>query len=132
MTRAPALARARGGTREDVVQANIVEHLRLILISTHVVFAIPNGGLRTKREAARLKWTGTLAGVFDLCILGPGGATWWLETKTATGALNEAQKVFRLHLIAHGIPHAIVRSVADVEAALLLWQIPTKLARAAA
>ena len=38
-----------------------------------MVFSVPNGGLRSKAEAARMKWTGTVAGIPDLAIVVPSG-----------------------------------------------------------
>ncbi len=47
------------------------------------LFAIPNGGRRDKREAARLKRSGVKAGVLDLNlpIKDRTGATLWVEMK---------------------------------------------------
>ena len=39
-----------------------------------LIWHVPNGGLRTKAEAARLKWIGVLAGVLDLTLVLAGGA----------------------------------------------------------
>jgi hypothetical protein len=70
--------RPRDGNAEARIQHSIVEYVRLV--APHVlIFAIPNGGLRTKTEAARLKWTGTLAGVPDLAIVAPGGRAFLIE-----------------------------------------------------
>ena len=47
------------------------------------LFAVPNGGSRDKREAARLKAEGVKAGVLDLHlpIQDDTGATLWIEMK---------------------------------------------------
>jgi hypothetical protein len=37
------------------------------------IFSIPNGGSRNKIEAAKMKGTGTLSGVWDMCVLSCSG-----------------------------------------------------------
>ncbi len=117
---------------EDGIQAGIVGWLRTVLDPRlYRVFSVPNGGARNKPEAAKLKATGVLAGVFDVEIAGPGGQVWRLETKTESGFLTDAQEEFRLFLIVSGSPYAIVRSIGDVEKAVEHWQLKTRIARAA-
>ena len=60
------------------------------------LFAVPNGGLRNKATAARLKATGTLAGVSDLILLVPRGGYHGicLEMKAPGGRVSPAQKAF--------------------------------------
>ena len=91
-----------------------------------VVFAIPNGGLRGKAEAARLRWTGVLAGVPDLAVLAPVGKVFFLEVKTPDGRLSADQAEMFDQLVALGIDAAIVRSVDDVRAAFRAWGIETR------
>ena len=124
--------RRRSRQIEDGIQAGIVDWLRLVLDPRlYRVFSVPNGGARNKAEAAKLKATGVLAGVFDIEIAGPGGRVWRLETKTEDGVLSDAQEAFRLFLIIGGSPYAVVRSLADVEKAIAHWQLKTRIARAA-
>ena len=58
----------------------------------HTVFHVPNGELRDKVTAIRLKKQGVVAGIPDLCIPLPGGQTLWLELKTKKGRLSKVQK----------------------------------------
>lgn len=62
---------------EDALQAQCVRWFRM-QYPAHLIFAIPNGGLRDVRIARKLKSTGVLAGVPDLFIATPscgyGGA----------------------------------------------------------
>jgi hypothetical protein len=51
---------------EDKIQASIVNAYRRLF--SCLVYAVPNGGNRNEREAAKMRWTGTLAGVPDLKI----------------------------------------------------------------
>ena len=83
-----------------------------------LVFAVPNGGWRDKREAARLKDEGVLAGVFDLVVLeargGYHGAL--IEMKRADGGagLSPEQARFRARarrngyktIVGNGADHA--------------------------
>lgn len=59
-----------------------------------LLFAVPNGGKRNAKEAARMKAEGVRAGVSDLILLLPrnGYAALCVELKTETGRLTERQK----------------------------------------
>ncbi len=97
---------------EDHLQASI-KAAADVLIRDGLCFAIPNGGLRTKAEAAKLKWTGVVAGIPDMCLVLPDGRSLWMEMKTRAGRLSPAQeevhKVFG-HL---GHPVSLIRSLDD-------------------
>lgn len=63
-----------------------------------LLFHIPNGGLRNKRNAAILKRQGVKAGVADLFLAFPsrGYAGLFIEMKRADGGIqSEAQKDFQ-------------------------------------
>jgi VRR-NUC domain len=75
---------------EANIQAGIVAWARLVAPDV-LIFAVPNGGFRTPREAALMKWTGVLAGVPDLAVVADGKA-FFLEVKTAKGRLSDAQR----------------------------------------
>jgi hypothetical protein len=91
-----------------------------------VVFSIPNGGLRGKAEAARLRWTGVLAGIPDLAVLAPVGKVFFLEVKTPDGRLSAEQREMFDQFVALGIDAATVRSVEDVRMAFRAWGIETR------
>ena len=59
-----------------------------------LLFAVPNGGKRDAREAARLKAEGVRAGVTDLILLVPrnGFAALCIELKTKTGKVSDKQR----------------------------------------
>lgn len=61
---------------------------------TLLLFAVPNGGKRNAKEAARLKAEGVRPGVTDLILLVPRGgfAVLCVELKTEDGRLTEKQK----------------------------------------
>ena len=68
------------------------------------IFSIPNGGARHPAVAAKLKATGTSAGVPDLFI--PAWST-WVEMKRAKGGrLSEVQKDWIEYL--EGIGHKVL------------------------
>jgi VRR-NUC domain-containing protein len=116
---------ARDGNAEARIQASIVEWAR-ISAPDLLVFAVPNGGLRSKSEAARMKWTGTLAGVPDLAIIGPGGRAFFVEIKTPGGRLSDAQQTIVKRLILLGTPFAIARCIDDMRDAFKRWGLPTR------
>ena len=64
--------RPRDRNAEARIQAAIVEWIRLVAPDL-IAFHVPNGGFRTKAEAARMKWVGVLAGVPDVIVLGLDG-----------------------------------------------------------
>jgi hypothetical protein len=113
---------------EARIQAAIVEWIRLVAPDL-VVFHPPNGGLRNKAEAARLKWIGTLAGVPDLVVLGRDGQCWLMEVKAPGGALSSEQRGLRDRWTALRIPFAVAKSIDDVRQAFKIWGIATREAR---
>jgi hypothetical protein len=121
----PGLPRRRAGNDEANIQAGVVGYVRAVAPDV-LIFHVPNGGYRTPAESARLKWTGTLAGVPDLCLIAPIGRVFFMEIKTATGRLSENQKRIHGWLTAIGVSCAVVRSVNDARNALRAWNIPTR------
>jgi len=77
---------------EYQIQCAIVEWLRVRAISGKFrFFHIPNGGSRHKAEAARLKKSGVMPGVPDLCVILQNGRTLWIEVKSSKGKLSADQ-----------------------------------------
>lgn len=102
---------------EDVIQAQIFEYYHNKFCTKlnyvpHVIFSVPNGGLRNKREAAKFKATGLIAGVSDLIILKPV-ETIFIEVKTEKGKQSDVQKIFEQKVNALGFRYVIVRSLDD-------------------
>lgn len=62
-----------------------------------IIFAIPNGGTRNKKEAAKLKVEGVLAGIPDLYV--PEWNLWIEMKKKDAGRLSPKQKEIRKYLI---------------------------------
>jgi len=111
---------------EAPIQVAIVEYLRLALPGA-LVFAIPNGGLRSKREAARMVRQGVLPGVADLQILGPWEFTAFIEVKPRGRKLEPAQERFRDYCHQNMIPWACCRSIDDAYVALVSWGLKPRL-----
>ena len=117
--------RRRDGNAEARRQAAIVDYVRWVAPQV-VVFHIPNGGLRSKPEAARLKWVGTLAGVFDLVLVLPRGRCAFWEVKTDSGRLSADQRNFIQRLEAAGHTWAVVRTIDDARIELARLGIQTR------
>ena len=99
---------------EDDLQKAVCEHLRLRAHSGVVWFAVPNGGKRNVREAARMKRMGVTAGVADIILL-HNGKFFALELKALTGRISESQRAFLMAVdsaggvcyVAYGIDEAL-------------------------
>jgi hypothetical protein len=105
---------------EHELQVGIVTMIRAKYRKV-LVYAVPNGGARFIREAARLKVEGVLAGVPDLALVLPDGRAAFIEVKTPKGALQPEQKAFRDWALTNDIPWALARNIDDAIAALDHW-----------
>ena len=121
----PPAARRRDGNGEARRQASIVDFVRWVAPQV-VIFAVPNGGLRSKSEAARLKWQGVLAGVLDLVLVLPDARVAFWETKTPAGRISAAQHAFIDQLDRRGHSWALVRSIDDARRELAALGIETR------
>jgi len=110
---------------EDRTQAAIVDWIRVCAPGC-LVFHVPNGGLRSKREASRFKWIGVVAGIPDLIIWAPGGRTYTIEVKAPEGVLRKNQKTIAARMNVLEIPRCIARSIDDVRAAFAQWGLETR------
>lgn len=115
----------RGGGSEHVEQAKLVGMIRASFPGA-LVFAVPNGGLRDRRVAARLKAEGVLAGVPDLVVAEPRGRWHGLFVevkKPGVGRLSDAQRRRIVELDERGYATLVAdrgaeAALADVEAYL--------------
>jgi hypothetical protein len=111
-------------------QAAIVEFVRTVAPDI-LIWHCPNGGYRTKAEAARLKWTGVLAGVLDLQLALPLGRSAFWETKVPkSGRLSDDQLAFIAALDGLGHSWAVVRSIDDARRELTRLGVRTREAAA--
>jgi hypothetical protein len=118
-------ARPRDRNAEARTQAAVVEWIRLVAPDL-IAFHVPNGGLRTKAEAARMKWVGVLAGVPDIVVLGLDGRCWLIEVKGPGGSLSPEQCVIRDRCVSMRIPFVVAKSIDDVRRAFEIWGIATR------
>lgn len=80
-----------------------------------VLTSVPNGGVRSKAEAAIMKGEGMVAGAADLLLLVPCGeyGALGLEFKTPIGRQSPAQKAWQAAFETAGNRYAVVRSVEE-------------------
>lgn len=93
-----------------------------------VLFAIPNGGHRSKAAGARLKAEGVRAGIPDVCLpvarCGAAGERYgclWIEMKSRTGRLSPAQAEMRRLLVSFGGAYALCRSWLEAAEAICAY-----------
>lgn len=108
---------ARRAHPEDDLQRGLVKFLRWALPADATVFAIPNGGRRHAKEAARMAGLGVTAGVPDLLCVFRGRAI-FIELKSAHGRLSETQRQMMRKLDYCGCPVIVARSIVEVEVQL--------------
>ena len=102
---------------EDDLQRAIIQYLDLALGPDGVAYAIPNGGKRHAREAARVKGLGVKAGIPDIGICYRGRAL-YIELKAPRGVMSPAQRQMQQRLNYAGGEVMLCRSVEDAERAL--------------
>jgi len=73
---------------------------------------IPNGRMRSKREAFLLKQEGVMAGVADLALFVPRShPALFIEMKTPTGRQTDSQKLWQKAITDMGYKYVVCRSV---------------------
>jgi hypothetical protein len=81
-----------------------------------LLFAIPNGGKRNAREAARLKAEGVTPGVPDLFLavtIYSYSSGLWIEMKVGKNGLTENQRRLKNQLLFQGYRYAVCRSIEE-------------------
>lgn len=78
-----------------------------------MLFAVPNGGARSRVTASILKGEGVVAGVADLILLVPAGGyhALCIEMKTPKGRQQPTQKEWQTDVERHGYKYIVCRSV---------------------
>lgn len=102
--------------QEHNLQVACVRYFRLQYPNiAPLLFAVPNGGSRNLREAARLKAEGVTRGVADLILLLPSRThhALCMELKTTNGRLSPQQKEWLTLAEHYGAKTAIIRSIDD-------------------
>jgi hypothetical protein len=82
---------------------------------SQLLIAVPNGGARSKTEAAIMKGEGVTAGAADLLFLLPKGeyGALGIEMKIGTGKQTDLQKKWASAFAAAGNKYLICRSLED-------------------
>lgn len=98
---------------EDALQRTVCALFDQALPDDAVYFAIPNGGGRSKVEAAIFKATGVKAGIPDLCVIWKERA-FFIELKAKGKYLSSAQRDMHTRLAAAKCAVRTCRSVDEV------------------
>ncbi|HEY8948473.1 MAG TPA: VRR-NUC domain-containing protein [Rhizomicrobium sp.] len=117
-------SRARRKEEQDL-QIAVAGMLDLIRLPEWIFFHVPNGGVRSKAEAAILKAMGVKAGVHDIVIIWRGRCI-VIELKAPDGKLSKAQKDWAVEALLAGVVIFEARSMKEVLAILDLLAIPHK------
>ena len=105
------------GKKEDErqIQRSIVAWARRVAPDARTQHVPMNQANRV--AGAIMKGDGAAAGFSDLIVIAPGGKTLFLEVKTSSGKLSEAQKSFANDLQLMGHNYSVVRSIDDARVA---------------
>ena len=101
---------------EHRLQCSCVQWFRLAYPERrHNLFAVPNGGFRTKTTAAKMKAEGVLPGVADLLLLyaAHGYHGLCIELKTTEGRQAYTQGEWQRNIEADGYLYVVVRSIEE-------------------
>ncbi|MBR2399518.1 MAG: VRR-NUC domain-containing protein [Alistipes sp.] len=101
---------------EHTLQCRVIRWFRLTFPNMrHNLFAVPNGGYRTKTTAALMKAEGQLSGVADLILLkrkGKCGAL-LLEAKVKGNYQSDNQKLWQSLIEADGYEYRIFHTLEE-------------------
>lgn len=88
-----------------------------------MLYHIPNGGKRTKVDAARLKQMGVKPGVPDLCLPIPrnGCSGLWIEMKAGKGKPTDSQHWWLSRLSEYGHAVAVCTGWEEARAVILSY-----------
>ena len=111
--------------REDDIEKQIRDFLKVALPSEVICFHIPNGSQLGARQVWQMKNAGMVAGIPDRCFLYRGRA-YFIEVKGPRGRLTESQEAMFPKIRECGCPVAVCRSADDVQKALDSWGIPLR------
>lgn len=132
--KAPARPRRPMKREEDALQKAQVEYLERLRAQGRLeYYAVPNGGLRSKKEAAIMKGLGVRSGVPDLVLLWStpfmGGTGTpipqcaYIENKRSGGTRSDNQKKWGSWLTSHGNRYAVVSSFDQFMVWLRRWEL---------
>ena len=99
---------------ESTTQRTCVKWFRLQYPQyARLLFAVPNGGVRSRQTGAVLKAEGVVAGVADLILFVPSGNyhALCIEMKTETGRQSKEQKEWQEAVETQGYRYSLCRSI---------------------
>lgn len=112
---------------ETVIQQEIVKWFDVHAcdwgLEPELLMAFPLQGKRTKKSGGRLKAEGMRKGTLDMLLAVPRGdcCSLWIENKSSTGKLSEAQKLMLKRLTNAGAVTVVCRSAAEAIAAITAY-----------
>jgi hypothetical protein len=107
---------------EHKLQVAICKYLDLC---GYEFFAIPNGGLRNIKVAAKLKQEGVKAGVADLFVALSNGKYHglFIEVKVGKNRQQPNQKIFEQKVLENGYQYKVVRSIDEMISVIREYRI---------
>jgi hypothetical protein len=108
---------------EDEIQRAVFEHIEARGVRGLVAFAVPNGGWRSKTEAAIMQSLGVRRGIPDIFLFPRRGRGrgYALEIKAASGILSDDQIAMIRALEANGVTVGVTYGLDEAIAALEWW-----------
>lgn len=109
---------------ESALQSECVKWFRLQYPGfAGVFFSVPNGGMRNRGTAIRMKREGLLPGVSDLILLVPRGEYHGLciEMKHGKGRQTKHQKTFQESVEEQGYKYVVTTGFLDFAGAIQLY-----------
>jgi hypothetical protein len=110
---------------EDSLQRALAAYLDLALPHDACWFAVPNGGARSKKEAAILAGLGVKPGAPDILVFW-GGRAFAIELKAPRGRVSPAQEAMHQALRRAEVAVIVASSLGEVERWLAAWGVPLK------
>jgi 3-hydroxy-3-methylglutaryl CoA synthase len=100
---------------EDILQAELFKYYHnkyctKLSNPQHIIFAVPNGGQRSKAQAMLFKATGLIAGVADLIVIQPNRIV-FIELKKEKGKQSDDQQQFERKVKSLGFEYYLIRSL---------------------
>jgi hypothetical protein len=107
---------------EQEIQRAVFAHLAVRCTRDCFAFHVPNGGWRSRVEAAIMKDLGVRAGVPDIIAI-KGGRCYALELKAPGGDLTSVQRNTHSALAAAGVEVAVAAGIDAALAVLESWKL---------
>ena len=121
---------AKSQPEQDHVHRPIAQYLDLVCKTGGFWWTtFPGGGMRSRTEAAIFKGLGVKGGVADILIISDVGRAYWAECKTDKTAFtkktyqSDIQEEFEAEMTKRMSDYVVVRSVDDMKAALIEWDL---------